>query len=683
MSLSFISKWADTYTGATMISSYLRKAVFSVNSITSKRPKFSKELFLLLLLLTSMSVTVFFINCAQNIPNDEKLSSTGGLIDGYVVVPPPAGTIGVSPPAGGTSNVPLVTCNDTVFEFPLPTHWSNAVGGFVEKAVDSPVLANPFVSSTRRVYNYGFLPSIDKYIADKFDVTSIPDEEFRTWSKTICAETGVAVELRKPASFLDWSIARNKLEQSKGSIQLMHALISDDNLITLFIPPNWKQSDQRGKYPILVNGYYDLRSNLLTEGKVIAKTMGKAWKNSQVPFIGIEWNGGGGVASLTANPKARSSFNAIIQKVADNFGGDPQRIMMFGGSRGGITTLSMASNPEKYPYKIVAAYASVPMVDFSNAAKLTGSTVSQLLNIAEWSIGLTDTWKKDFRYPFAGMQGFTRAEAHLHILAGSKDPLEFENRLNISSPYMLAGLKAMGTQLYLEVGSHDVICPWMDQFRFIKKLENQGISVETRVNYLMGHAAVGIPVAPENLAQIMIRISKNDVTRIFNAGAITYFRSDISAGGLIPTAEQKFTFEYPRLHTPSIPGHIIMTGVPGTEVRFSGTFNGSPYPEQSLTLNTDGVWMTSTEGFAKGTYLVTAISIKKPGQRTWKMIDVTSGTTKMIQGNLAMEVYDYDFEASYSAGHISDLIRGAYLGANNSNAINGFTNVTYGVIEQD
>ncbi len=636
-----------------------------------------------MLILASFGVPVFLINCAQGIQSDKNLSSTGGLVDGYVVVPPTGDMLGASSAGGSASSIPLVACNDTAFEFPLPTHWSNAVGGFVEKAVDSLVLANPDASSTRRLYNYGFLPSINKYIADKFDVASIPDEEFRTWSKTICAETGVAVELRKPVSFQDWSIARNKLEQSKGSIQLMHALISEDNLITLFIPPNWKQSDQRGKYPILINGYYDLRSNLLTEGKVIAKTMGKAWKNSQVPFIGIEWNGGGGVASLTANPKARASFNAIIQKVADNFGGDPQRIMMFGGSRGGITTLSMASNPEKYPYKIVAAYASVPMVDFSNATKLTGSTISQLLNIAEWSIGLTDTWKKDFRYPFAGMQGFTRAEAHLHILAGSKDPLEFENRLNISSPYMLAGLKDMGTQLYLEVGSHDVICPWVDQYRFIKKLENQGISVETRVNYLMGHAAVGIPVASDNLAQIMIRISKNDMTRIFNAGAKTYFQSDVLAGGLIPTSEQKFTFEFPRLHTPSIPGHIIMTGVPGTEVRFSGTFGGTPYQEQSLTLNADGVWISSTEGFVKGTYLVTAISIKKPGQRTWKVINLTSGTSKMIQGNLAMEVYDYDFDASYSAGHIAELIRGAYLGGNSTNAINGFTNVTYGVVEQD
>lgn len=580
--------------------------------------------------------------------------------------------------------IPLVNCASAQFEFPLATHWSNTINGFSEGANDQMTLYNPDQISTRHIYNYGLLPKLNQYIADRYEFSKIEDSEFRNLSLTTCSQSGVAVELRRPLSFSNWSVARQKILEGRGSIQTLHALIIDNNLVTVYLPPNWKKTDARGKYPILVNGFYDLKAGLL-EGVRITKAMGLAWKSSTTPFIGIYWNGGGGIGSRTVNPQARASFNKILQQVAEHFGGDPQRVMIYGGSRGGMTSLAMASNPEKYPYKIIAAYVAVPTIDFNSAGRLTGPTVPYLLGAAEWTIGLLDTWKKSFRYPSngSGMDGFTRDEAHMYILTGSRDPNIVASQINFSSPTMLNALKQSGTQVFYEAGSHDYICPWVDQFEFIQKLTAYGIPFESRVNYLTGHSTSETVTTSENFARIMTKISKYDFNGIFQIGKRSYYRHDYRTGNFVPVAADRFTFEVPRYQIPSADGHVIMTGIPGTQVEYGGKFNGSDYAVQTAVLNSQGYSVTNMSSLAAGTYTVTFIRIKKPGMADWKNLDLNHSTTGWNRGSLVLEVLAADPDGNQSASQLGEITRKAYLNEDLSGANNGYSSVSYGIAEAD
>jgi predicted esterase len=646
------------------------------------------------------SVSPLYTNCGPGYKTSDNftdLSSavnpnqTGG--DSYTPVASPTPspeptstpTATPAPTTPPPSSVTLVSCSSSQFEFPLATHWSSAVSGFQEGASDLPNLGNPNPIANRQIYNYGLLPKFNQYIADRYELNKFEDIEFRNWSMNVCASTGVAVEARRPLSFSNWSVARQKVVESRGSIQTLHALIIDNNLVTIYLPPNWKRSDARGKYPILVNGFYDLKAGVIHEGAAITKAMGLAWKNSGTPFIGISWNGGGAIGSRTVNPQARASFNKILQQVGDLFGGDPQRVVIFGGSRGGMTALSMASNLEKYPYRIIAAYAAVPAVDFPSAGRLTGSSMPYLLHAAEWSIGLLDTWKKTFRYPSngSGMDGFTRDGAHLYILAGSRNPADFESRLNLSSPAMLSALKETGAQVFLELGSHDIICPWVDQFQMIQKMEAAGIPFEARINYLLGHSTSGLISNGENFARIMAKIDRSDYNGIFQIGTRSYHRYDYQLGRSVAVAPGRFTFELPRYQSPSVDGHIIMTGIPGTQVEFGGKFNGTDYATQSAVLNAQGVSVSNMAPLALGNYTVTFIRIKKPGSTAWKNIDLRHSTTGWNRGALVLDVLEADLDGNTSAAHIGELIQKGYLGADLKQANGDYSSVSYGVVEVD
>ncbi len=641
----------------------------------------------LAVLFFSPVLLILFNNCTPGFISSADITQASSINpDGNPSADSPADDQMSEALSGTSPAVPMVACSSTQFEFPMPTHWSNVKGGFSEGATDIPTIYNPAPPQEKKpIYNYGWFPVFNKYIADRFEIDRISDTEFKTWSMDICASTGVAVELRRPTSFVDWTVARQKPIEGRGSIQIVHALLSDNNLVSIYLPPNWSKRDAAGKYPILFNGFYDLKVGLFSEGTLITKAMAKAWTTSRVPFIGVSWNGSGAIGSRTLNPAARAAFNKIIQDIAKQFGGDSQRIMTFGGSRGAMTSLAMASNPEKYPYKVIAAYAASPATDLNGAATLTGSTVPFLLNAAEWSLGYSDAWKKGFIYPAngMGMDGFTRNDAHLFILGGSRAPADFDSRLSLSSTAMINGLRDMGTQVFFESGSHDIICPWVDQFRYMKKLAAAGVKTETRVNYLYGHSQSGAITTPENFSRIMIKIAKKDFAGIFQSGKKTFFRNDYLTKTIANVASEKFTFELPRYQSPSVDGHIVMTGIPDTDVEYGGKLNNSDYAVQTAKLGADGTFLINLSPLLPGNYTVTYVRIRKPGQSVWKNIDLNQSTTALNRGTLNLEVLAADPGNESSSSEVGSYIRGGYLGGDLSSAVNGMISVSYGVVELD
>lgn len=619
-------------------------------------------------------LSFLFTNCARDSFAIIEPSSTAQASEGEVIPEDPT-----------VESVKMIPCAQTQFEFPLSTHWSNEKVDVVEGAADTLQTSEPNKVGTRRMYNYGFIPDYDHYIGTDYDPYRYQDADFRSFSNNLCQKTGVALEVRRPTSFSNWSIAKKKIVEGRGSVQMIYALRINGSLLNVFLPPNWKSSAKRGTYPLVVTGSYDLKQSFTSE---IPEVVSRTWAESKVPVIGVLWNGGGGLNSRTVNAKARSQFNDIVQNLADHFGADPYRIVATGTSRGGATAMAMASNPEKYPYKVVGAFVSVPPADFGFLAELTGATVPFLMQAAEWTIGLLDTWKKDFRYPNLGnkMTGYTRSEAHTHILVGSKDRATMDANLSLTSPRFVNSLKSSGTQVYLVIGSHDFIVGWADQYRYARILRNAGIPMELSVNYLSGHGAVDTGMDPANLSRVMKLVATRSTASLIQTGRTTYRRNDYLQKKMVVTSGPAFTMEVPRVVTPNVEGHLIMTGLPGTQVEYEGVFSTSaqgptsPFGLQKATLNSEGLLITKLE-LEAGFYKVQSVRILKPGQSKWQSLDLKQGTTNLERGTLTVEVRDVDPHPDTTAGEIADALTRTYLGAGGVSGTNGNPNLTYGIVE--
>lgn len=592
---------------------------------------------------------------------------------------------------------PLVSCVNVQNTFPLATHWSESIKGFEEGATGQMNMYNPDASVNRQIYNYGILPRHNNYLGETYEYRKISDSEFLNWSNGECQRSGVGIEHRKPSSYKDWTVAKSAVIGNRGTLQILYGLISDKSLVAVILPPGWNPTDPPGKYPIVFSGHYDLGNHLIGPNHQMFQTLSLAYKNLGTPAIGVLWNGAGAIGSRSLQSNARLEFNKVIQKVKTTFGGDAQKIFIYGGSRGGLTAISMATNPENFPYKVVAAYAAVPPADFPFVASLTGSTVPHLIGAAEWSIGTLETWKKDFRYKENNeLKGMTRDEAHLHVLAGTKDKDVFESQINLTSPYMLNSLKAKAPRLFLELGSHDFIVPWVDQFKYFNTLKNAGIQFESRINYLAGHYSdTGSPYAsadPMTFSQIVKDVAAGTYVNIFNHGRHVQYMNDYKARALRPIDDKvRFTFEMPRLQSFNVNGHMIFTGIPKTKIKLAYTFNeasvnpeGAPYLVEAE-LDDAGVLVSNLAELLIGKFRVTKLEILKPNETQWKTIDLNNGTTNWERGKPFLEVVDENAVGMTNDTKGSDLqnaILKNYLGENYDLGTNGFQNLSYGIVEE-
>lgn len=628
-------------------------------SFASRNKLFSLTLFV------GVGISVFYTNCSNS--GFTAVASSEGLLQ-----------------SASTS----VSCNQAVRNFPLPTHWSNTALDIVEGAFDTLQINESDPVRTRRIYNYGYLPTVNAYVGTSFDLFRMDDNDFNNWATELCDHHGFPIDLVKPESYSDWVVAKKNVHSNRQSVQLLYALRKGTSLVNVFLPPQWKSYAARGTYPILVGGSYDISSSMRGDmGALVAAQM-KLWKEKRKPFIVIQWNGGGGRASLTMNPKSRDDFNKIVQDLAENFGADPQRIVTVGGSRGGAAALAVASNPEKNPYRVVAAMAGVPVTDLVEYTELMGSTVPMTLGMTEYSLGLMDIWKKNFSYPATNtnLAGMTRAQAYLHVLTGYSDANYVRSNLNLISSRLLNSLKAAGTRVHLEISSHDVFIPYVSQLKYAKALEKTGIPTELRINYLAGHW-----ISPEfNSVSVLMNVMENIVDRtysaIFKAGAKTYFKNECGQG-LKQIPSPIMTFEVPRFTSPNIDGHWMVTGEPGATVEFEGVYREtetSPvlgsFSTQTAILNSDGVFIHKYQ-LDPAVYEIKKVRMKKKDSNVWKDISLSCTSTSMNSGSLWIETLPTEPSQDDTAGRLADRIMQGYLGPGYSKGINGHPNVTYGITE--
>ncbi|MBK6848330.1 MAG: hypothetical protein IPG96_12670 [Proteobacteria bacterium] len=551
------------------------------------------------------------------------------------------------------------SCGAVNHQLPLPTHFSAASGGASFLATDAPQLMLPQTlpsgytpGACYPVFNYGWIPDLDHYPAATFTTEAPSNATAEAFAAASCAATGVPLEHRRPPT--GDGVWASGAPTSKGCrTQVIHASIADHSLYTVFLPPSWSADAPAGTYPILFNGQYDLHANTFREyGPLLARVVSESGLQGRRGVIGVLWNGGGAAASRTMSERALAQFASVIAQVAERYHGNPQWIVTFGRSRGGVTALEMASNPNGAPYRVVLAVALVPPTLIGDHARLGTVTYPALLGAVAWSTGLADAWLANWTYPscagrpaLTGLRGW---QAHLQVLVGTTDPAVANTQHSLLSERFLGALQRAGTQVYLQIGEHDNIVPYPHQARYATELRARGLPAQVEVVLRGGHTSLRTNLGGGGPAfdylERMVRdagLALADPAQSLAAAPPAFIRPGIrfhrvrrgdGATELVSPAQGHYPFaiDLPWIVAAGTGFPVVAVGEPGTQYELASTHVPTGAAAGTLTgtiaaNHTHELWVDLPSTQPVGTYRWT-LRIQRPGQG-WQEIPSTATPT--------------------------------------------------------
>ncbi len=413
----------------------------------------------------------------------------------------------ISPDDAGTPLrcSPRPNCAEVEHEFPVPTHWSAAerrvsfgASDAFNPFSDPGILPDTYVLG--RCYPLYTLvpPTVDAYVAALHTKARVNDGTARSWAVRECERMGVPIRHVRPVP-----VGRpSSLRSGSCEVQVIHALTEEGALFTVMLPPGWHAEDPPGTHPILLWGFYDLHESVfdLYDGvpgggwaDVLLETVAASGKDGGRGVLGVVWNGGGALGSASLNPAFPRQVAAIVHRVARDYGGAPDWIVSFGGSRGGVSALRTAVEGAFSPFRVVLAIAAVPPTHIGEHAEMVSTTYPGLLGHRAWTVGYADAWREDWRYPSCGahpvLHGTTAVEAHRYVLTGHRDAAG-SDETGLVAPFSIDALHSEGTQIFLQVGEHDFIVPYAHQMEFAYRGLQAALSMDVAVLLQSGHTAL-------------------------------------------------------------------------------------------------------------------------------------------------------------------------------------------------
>lgn len=594
-------------------------------------------------------------------------------------------------------SVELITNCEISQDLPVVTHWSNTE--YIKPGATDQINLNntsPIKDGIKYIYNYNYLPQVDQYIGENYSIRAISDNQALAWISENCKKTNQSIKLWRPKTFEGQLAIQDILERAprlSGTNIIISGLTSSKSMYTVFLPANWSPENLRETpVPIIFNGFYDVNENLfLHEGKFMAELIAKSVQENGTGAIGVLWNGAGAIASRTINPNAWKEFEAIISLVSQ-LGGDRHRILGFGGSRGGVTSLQMASNPNPHNYTFRYIDSSVPPAHIGSIAQVASPTIPYLLTAIESSSGISGSHKRSFIYPDVNnsLNGLNSIQTHLKILTGISDPTLVDEQYSLGSSNFIQSLKNSKTEIFLEIGSHDIIVPSFSQQWLYRQYLDSGIPVELKYNYLAGHYTA-LDLRQNRLINQMKVYTHhfNGTHPKVNSGARSFYKVDSLTGKIesLQTNKFLFTMEFPRIVSPEVDGLIILTGEPQTEVELTIQFPNTKVDSiYNAKLNTYGYFILKFDpsSIPSGNYQIKSVRIKKPTDELWKTISLNQRTYKLSQPNEPLIIENLSRHPEDISGFdFSEIVVKRYLGANRENVlIPEIQNVNYGIIEE-
>ena len=545
---------------------------------------------------------------------------------------------------------PSVDCASVEQHLPVVTHWSGGEpswGGTdvpsveVDDPIGDPASYSP--GDCYPAYRLG-IPDYEDYLCDTYNCANVPEADARRGLEALCEGMGVPVRILPPTRLEPGAPDEASPRSGSCEVQVIHAARIGETLATIILPPNWSADAPEGTYPILLNSFYDLNANVFTQhGPWMMRVAGLSGLGGRRGVIGVLTNGGGAVGSRGFDERMLRDTAALIDAVARRYGGNRYEVLTFGLSRGGYTSLAIASNPLGLDYRVALAVAVAPPTMPGLHAWLLSPTYPGLLAVAQDDLGLADAWRARWRYPACAgkphLTGLSAAEALAYVLTGDErvGPRGSDPR-NLASDRFLSGLRAGGTQLYLELTGHDVIVPYGTQLLYGATVLEAGLPAEVHLVMRNGHAPRGnAPIEVLERALLLLTepgrapLGRDEappmlVSPGLQAWAVdrddgSYTEIDLSAG-------PPFTLELPYRSPAGRPFFVALTGPKDTEVQLELQPRGGRDPlSASFTLRRVVDWVqvdgTSEIASTPGVYDVT-VRFRPPGAAEWTEVPRTN-----------------------------------------------------------
>lgn len=421
-------------------------------------------------------------------------------------------TIGVDLVGGGL----VTTGPDLVNADPS---WGDSVAGPYTWASEDLAL----FSDASGFHDDAEAPGYERYIGETY-TTAGPTELAAIWLSDWARDaTGFPLAHRShPDAFDSGAAEGKKVENGLPVFQIVHAHWIDvadhtatdgdeDSLGTFVLPPGWTFDGPPSQYPILFNAFYDLHgSTFYSVGRGMIETLSALYEHAGGPrrAVGLIWNGGGASATYATHGSAYDNAAQFIDDADSLLRADPERVVFTGGSRGGITALAMASNPDGHPYTARFVNAYVPFPRMGSAIATANASYSMGLSSLVGVTGWQDSWLDNWSLP--GDPGTDGRELARLNLFGTTSISSINANLSIDSPPVIDDLDAEGTCVVLRTGTHDAHRPHAYVAEYVDRLRAKGIPVQFEVFYRAGHA-VALDTLPGDL-ELMNKVFDVDYT---------------------------------------------------------------------------------------------------------------------------------------------------------------------------
>ncbi len=485
----------------------------------------------------------------------------------------------------------------------LVTHYPK-LGDFKQAAIN--VSAQHF----QPLYDFARfgMPSPGRYIGNNFSVAALSDSaKVTSLLKKLCAKGLKKVKFVQGAhEILKAGDLAALVDPAAAYFQVLHGLVYKKNMFTLVIPPNWKATDKKdvanvaNQRPTLFNGFYDLNENFLTlEGPPMFEILAQAYTDQGDSGFGILWNGNGAIGSRSLDQPAYRELDEFLRIYLSDLGAANNKLVTFGISRGGVAAFNVAAHPLVTAMSAAFMHSANPPYRLNDIGNLVGPTVPMLLSAADWSTGFLNSWYLSFRHPsgitsredYGGLSGL---DSGMKALTGTTSASStIDSDFNLMTPNKIAKLKAAQTQIVLEIGSHDFICPSVDQFRWYQDAIAAGLDVEVRRNYFGGHN-----MDSNNRNQKLLSVIKQLLTGPYSATDMRFVTKAAVTNTLaqpdgtfkaLSVNDSPLTLEFPRYMYDEAPSHILATGNPATTVYVLIENNGGQNILETLVLDAQGI----------------------------------------------------------------------------------------------
>ncbi|MCD9026109.1 hypothetical protein [Cohnella silvisoli] len=324
-------------------------------------------------------------------------------------------------------------------------------------------------------------PGYERYIGETYSLFRVTEEAVLKLSDETLKLTGYPVIVRSPDA---------KPEQLEGvpAFQLVHGRIvgqgENRSMVSYILPPFWSRTPET-RYPALFSGFYDQNENVFsTVGPPLLKALGQTLLETGKGAIGIIWNGGGSSGTRTMHGSVYDNLDDLFRTSVELFAVDSEAIVTVGGSRGGITSLVAAGNPNSTVYSVRYAICyNVPLAFGDPLKEMVNPTCPVCWRAICEDIGYKDAWQPGWKDP----EGRTAIDLFLITLFGTSDSALIASELSPASDRILIALKAKGTKVWLTHGTHDAFTSSWLSFEWVDRARKNGVRVRHEIGYRFGH----------------------------------------------------------------------------------------------------------------------------------------------------------------------------------------------------